>query len=62
MAAALHAGPDQRRPRPAAPAAAGANARIATPLIAAVRSAVIGPASRIAIGAVVTGSLSSSSP
>ena len=40
----------------------GAQARIATPEIAAVRSAVIGPASRIAVGTPVAGSLSRSSP
>ena len=34
-------------------ATSGAKARIATPLVAAVRSAVIGPASMIAIGTVV---------
>ncbi len=46
--------------RGARPSTSGAQARIATPEVAAVRSAVIGPASRIAVGTPVTGSLSSS--
>ena len=44
------------------PSTGGAQARIATPEIAAVRWAVIGPASRIPVGTPVTGSLSSRSP
>ena len=61
MAPALDAGPDERGPR-RPPATAGANRAIATPLIAAVRSAVIGPASRIAAGTPVRGSVSSTRP
>ena len=44
------------------PSTGGAQARIATPEMAAVRWAVIGPASRMPVGTPVAGSLSRSSP
>ena len=61
MAAALHPAP-MRAARIGRPSTDGAQARIATPEIAAVRWAVIGPASRTPVGTPVAGSLSRSSP
>ena len=57
VAAALDTRADERRPRPPGRITAGAKWRIATPETAAVRSAVIGPPSRIAVGSPVAASL-----
>ena len=57
MATALDARADERDPRPAEPDG-GAPWRMASPVTAAVRWAVIGPPSRIAVGTPVAASLS----
>ena len=57
VAAALDARADERGARGARPGTTGAKCRIATPETAAVRAAVIGPPSRIAVGTPVAASL-----